>query len=169
MTGPRSERDYAAIARDAAAAIRPGMARRERMGALIDVLWRHLHPTGVSWIGFYTREPGADEMLLGPRRDKPACSPIGMHGACGRSCLDRTGLVVPDVASLGEGYIACDPRDLSEVVVPCLDADGGCWGVLDADSFERDAFTEHDARELARILDATGLTHRAADAPVVVA
>jgi putative methionine-R-sulfoxide reductase with GAF domain len=168
VTGPRAERDYAPIARAVAAAIKPGMVRRECMAAIVNVLWEHLHATGVSWIGFYTREPGADEMLLGPRRDKPACSPIGLHGACGRSCLERTSLVVTNVARLGEGYIACDPRDLSEVVVPCLDADGGCWGVLDADSFDEASFSERDARELAAILDASGLTDGAYRAPVAV-
>ena len=37
----------------------------------------------VSWVGFYFL--GEGEMTLGPRRDKPACSPIGLHGACGRA------------------------------------------------------------------------------------
>ena len=58
------------------------------MRAAADTFWEHLSPTGISWIGFYTIEPGADEMLLGPRRDKPACSPIGLHGALSSEACD---------------------------------------------------------------------------------
>ena len=36
-------------------------------------------------------------------------------------------LIVDDVATLGAGYVACDPRDLSEIVVPCFDDDGRAW------------------------------------------
>ena len=52
--------------------------RHERMQRVVDVLWDALHSAGISWVGFYECD-GGDEMILGPRRDKPACSPIGMH------------------------------------------------------------------------------------------
>ena len=81
-----------------------------------------------------------------------------MHGACGQSFTDRTSLVVTDVATLGGGYVACDPRDLSELVIPCLDEDGNAWGVLDADSFERGCFDERDAELIHRVLLDAGLT-----------
>jgi putative methionine-R-sulfoxide reductase with GAF domain len=138
------------------------------MRVFVDACWEHLSPRGVSWVGFYTREPGSEEMLLGPRRDKPACSPIGLHGACGRSCLQASTLVVTHVGRLGEGYIACDPRDLSELVVPCVDASGVCWGVLDADSFHESSFDQADAGALAGLLDEVGLSAGSARAPVVV-
>lgn len=143
-----------------------GGDRDARMRAAADLLWDVLSPVGVSWIGFYEiacdgnehgAEPGA-AMILGPHRDKPACSPIGLHGACGQSWSGGETLVVTDVARLGEGYVACDPRDLSEVVVPCLGEDGSCWGVLDADSFERGRFDEDDARRLAAFLVVSGLS-----------
>ena len=89
-------------------------------------LWEALHPAGVSWVGFYTHE-GGDELFLGPRRDKSACTPIGLHGACGQAFTSRKPLVVPDVIELGEAYIACDPRDRSEVVLPLFDESGACW------------------------------------------
>ncbi|MEL6498587.1 MAG: GAF domain-containing protein [Planctomycetota bacterium] len=163
MTG--TDRDYGRIRSVLGDAVRDGMTRRERMQTAADVFWQHLAPTGVSWIGFYTLEPGADEMLLGPRRDKPACSPIGLHGACGQSAATKTTLVVTHVKNLGEGYVACDPNDTSELVIPCIDADGTCWGVLDADSFDEGSFDESDARELASILNEIGLS---ADASVSV-
>ena len=108
--------------------------RSMRMHALVDILWRALAPTGVSWIGFYLRPAEGDHLVLGPRRDKPACSPIGMNGACGRSWTAKKSLVVTDVSHLGSGYIACDPKDRSEVVVPLIETTGHCWGVLDADA-----------------------------------
>ncbi|MEL7483065.1 MAG: hypothetical protein AAFN41_01805 [Planctomycetota bacterium] len=153
-----ADRDYGRIRSVLGDLVRDGMTRDKRMALAADVFWEHLAPTGVSWIGFYTLEPGADEMLLGPRRDKPACSPIGLHGACGQSATSKTTLVVTHVKNLGAGYVACDPKDTSELVIPCLDADGTCWGVLDADSFDEGSFNENDARELASILRDIGLS-----------
>lgn len=123
----------------------------------VDRLWDGLRDTGVSWVGFYLHESG-DELILGPRRDKPACSPIGMHGACGQCFRSREPLVVRDVKDLGENYVACDPRDQSEVVIPLLNADGSCWGVLDLDSFDVGSFDETDAAGLTRVLRTVGLT-----------
>lgn len=134
----------------------------------VDVFWDVLSPTGVSWIGFYTLEAGASEMLLGPRRNKPACSPIGLHGACGQSAMDRATLVVTHVKNLGEGYVACDPKDTSELVIPCIDDQGSCWGVLDADSFDEGSFDEHDAAALTGILHELGLTAAPESIPVRV-
>jgi len=131
--------------------------RRQRMQSVVDALWGALKDAGVSWVGFYLHE-GGDELVLGPLRDKPACSPIGMHGACGRAFLERRALVVRDVAVLGEGYIACDPRDRSEVVIPLFDTDGRCWGVLDVDSYDVGAFDVEDVRGLLEVLRAAELT-----------
>jgi putative methionine-R-sulfoxide reductase with GAF domain len=152
--------------------------REARMRAFVDACWPVLSPHGVSWIGFYVgpgesledgRRAGAGEMLLGPRRDKPACSPIGLHGVCGRGWRERRSIVVRDVRVLGPDYVACDPRDQSEVVVPLLGADGACCGVLDVDSFDVGAFTPRDARELARLLVGCGLLDAAAAARMEVA
>ena len=131
--------------------------RVQRMRTAVDALWSALTGTGVSWVGFYVHE-GGDELVLGPMRDKPACSPIGLHGACGQAFRTRRPLVVRDVKELGENYIACDPRDRSEVVVPLLESDGTCWGVLDLDSHDVGSFDDQDAAGLQRVLRATGLT-----------
>lgn len=133
--------------------------RAARMAGFVDSAWDALADEDVSWLGIYLPDPeNAEQMLLGPRRDKPACSPIGMHGACGQSFLKHITLVVRDVSALGEGYIACDPKDLAELVIPMLDAHGSCWGVLDLDSFSRGAFTTRDADALHECLAAAGLT-----------
>ncbi len=131
--------------------------RTARMENAIRALWHGLGETGVSWVGFYLCE-GTDEMILGPREPKPACSPIGMHGACGKVFRQRSPLLVHDVRELGENYVACDPRDQSEVVIPCLDADGSCWGVLDLDSFDIGSFGLDDVAGLTQVLVAAGLT-----------
>jgi putative methionine-R-sulfoxide reductase with GAF domain len=142
----------------------PGASRAERMKAVVDLLWDAFGldsgsgPARMSWVGFYEKTAGADEMILLERRDKPACSPIGLHGCCGRSFTARASIVVRDVASLGAGYIACDPKDKSEVVLPCFDASGGAWGVLDIDSYDIGAFDDNDALELERLLVAAGLS-----------
>lgn len=152
-------RDYTPVL--AAAGRCAGQPRPQAMQAVVDALWQAFASRGLSWIGFYLLDPAAapgQELLLGPRRDKPACSPIGLHGACGRCLLSRRPLIVTDVARLGAGYIACDPRDRSEAVVPCLNDDGSAWGVLDADSFDVGAFDAGDAECMVRVLRAAGLT-----------
>jgi len=153
MSATCNDRDYEALAR----LVSPSGDRSARMQAVVDLLWQHLHGAGVSWLGFYLYTDG-DELVLGPRRDKPACSPIGLHGACGQAFRSRRPLVVRDVAELGPNYIACDPRDRSEVVLPLLDADGTCWGVFDVDSHELAAFSASDVDGLTRVLRAAGLT-----------
>ena len=146
-------RDYEAIA----GGIENDGDHAARMQRVVDALWEALHDTGVSWVGFYLHE-GKDELVLGPRRDKPACSPIGLHGACGRTFTIGEPLVVRDVRDLGENYVACDPRDQSEVVVPCLREDGTCWGVLDLDSFDIGSFDRVDVDGLLALLRLGGLT-----------
>ena len=148
------KRDYEEVVRAVT-----GLAgdRPTRMRATVDTLWSTLKDTGVSWVGFYLHE-GGDELVLGPRRDKPACSPIGLHGACGQVFTSRRPLVVRDVKDLGDNYIACDPRDRSEVVVPLLEADGACWGVLDLDSHDVGSFGEDDVAGLVAVLRAARLT-----------
>ena len=66
-----------------------------------------------------------------------------------------------NVAELGEGYIACDPLDRSEVVLPLFDESGACWGVLDLDSHEVGAFDNTDVEGLQKVLLAAGLTRGA--------
>ncbi|MBM4109819.1 MAG: hypothetical protein FJ254_00475 [Phycisphaerae bacterium] len=132
-----------------------------RCQAFVEALWPTLSCAGASWAGFYLDQPDAPadaRLVLGPREPKPACSPIGVHGACGRSLLSRSILVVRDVASLGAGYVACDPRDRSELVLPCLREDGSAWGVFDLDSHDVACFSESDGRVLWSALDMAGLT-----------
>ena len=139
----------------------PTGSRDQCMRAVVDALWASFHHHGYSWVGFYLDQPDEPDdrrLLLGTCRDKPACSPIGLHGVCGQALCSRRPRIVEEVNQLGENYIACDPRDRSEIVIPCLDDDGTCWGVLDVDSWEIGAFDESDERGLLTVLEAAGLT-----------
>ena len=152
-------RPWTAIEHDLRRAIASATDRASRMHAFIAAAWPNLAPTGVSWIGFYERDPSDPaQLLLAAREPKPACSPIGLHGACGQCLLSARPLVVRDVAELGQGYIACDPRDRSEVVLPCLEAPGRAWGVLDLDSHDLASFSASDAHHLGALLAVAGLS-----------
>ena len=151
------QRPYGLIA----ARLAPQGTRQDRMRAVTDALWEALRERGVSWVGFYVERPGAaleERLELGPCRNKPACSPIGLHGVCGQALTAGRVQIVRDVASLGGSYIACDPADRSEIVIPLADDDGRCWGVLDLDSHEAGAFDDADRRGLALVLRAAGFT-----------
>jgi putative methionine-R-sulfoxide reductase with GAF domain len=164
-------REYEPLLRD----LRPGLSRAEAMAQVCDLIWNafgersgaHTPERPVfSWVGFYEKAAG-DEMLLVARRDKPACSPIGLFGACGQCWASRQTLIIDDVATMGAGYIACDPRDQAELVIPLLNADGTCWGVLDADSHQKAAFNEHDAEQVSRMLERAGLTASLSAIPII--
>ena len=133
-----------------------------RLEAFVEHAWRHLESTGVSWLGFYRLDPDDPEaMVLGPRRDRPACSPIGLHGVCGQALLGGETRIGDDVLDLGAEYVACDPRDQSEIVIPLRLGSGGphpADTVLDLDSFEIGAFSDADDHWLRRCLDSAGLS-----------
>lgn len=154
-----------------AAAIAGAGSPDDRMKAFVELWWGSARCEGgeaMSWAGFYLDQPGepdATRLVLGHRLPKPACSPIGMHGACGQALQAARSLVVIDVADLGAGYVACDPRDRSELVVPCLRPDGSAWAVFDVDSHAVGAFSRADAELCERCLQAAGLSAPPRQAP----
>jgi len=162
MPGAPRDRDYEAVARRVRAAVSAGSGREARMRAIADAVWEELHELGVSWVGFYVVDesaPESERLVLGPRRDAPACSPIGLHGVCGAGYRTGEIQIVRDTNDLGPNYVACDPRDRSEIVLPLFERRDGerrCWGVLDLDSWDVGAFDERDARGLAAVLAAAG-------------
>ncbi|MFZ4573433.1 MAG: GAF domain-containing protein [Phycisphaerales bacterium] len=137
--------------------VRAESARVNLMERAIAMLWDEFKGQSLSWIGFYQKVESADEMVLVCREPKPACSPIGLHGMCGRGWAERRSIVIQNVRTLGENYIACDPKDQSEVVVPVMNEDGTCWGVLDADSYDIAGFDEGDAAGMLALLEAMGI------------
>jgi len=172
-----SFRDYSPLL---SLASREGSAlpRARAMQLACDLIWdafglgstgllRNNQLTRISWIGFYEKMSATDEMVLLARRDKPACSPIGLHGMCDKAFLDRSPILINDVATLGANYIACDPKDMSEAVVPLISNDGSCWGVIDADSYEVGAFDDADIRGMQLLCESLGLSRARAAAPIV--
>jgi len=150
-------RDYDWVAETVREKINTEDDLERQMQVAVDVLWEQLHDKGVSWVGFYFKVPDVEEMVLGPMRDKAACSPIGMQGACGKSFLQKEPVVVQNVKDLGEHYIACDPRDQSEIVLPVYSQTGRIMGVLDLDSHEEGAFDYSDVEGLRKVLKCAGL------------
>lgn len=159
----------------------------DAMQSVVAELWQarqqeELDPSadpGISWVGFYAspsigfessvggrsieQVAGTDEMILICREPKPACSPIGLHGKCGHAHLTNRAVIVSDVHKLSggvenEGYVACDPNDRSELVVPCVNTLGLVYAVLDLDSYQPDAFTSVDVERLQEMLVGAGLT-----------
>ncbi len=159
-------RDYSPLLAAAAYPRQAPDPKAEAMRRFLDMTWSAFGDEApdagrkkISWIGFYERDPAdANQMVLIDRRPKPACSPIGLHGLCGRGMLDASTYIVDDVRTLGDNYVACDPRDQSELVVPLVDAKGVCFGVLDADSFAIGGFDENDAAGMQALLGRFGLT-----------
>ncbi|MFO0856023.1 MAG: hypothetical protein U0640_01555 [Phycisphaerales bacterium] len=169
------ERNYSAALDDLKARFPRVMSLDARLRAVVDVYWAHfgfdrpatVGKRGVSWCGFYRREvtdEAGQEMTLICREPKPACSPIGLGGMCGRGWIDEVAYVVRDVRVLGENYIACDPRDQSELVVAVWDVwgdSGPCWGVFDVDSYDVGSFDLSDAEGAIAMLEVAGLCDRA--------
>lgn len=122
------------------------------MQHVVDALWDVFGGEAYSWCGFYLPSPDGTQLELGPSRDKPACSPIGTHGVCGKALRAAATQIVTDVRALGDAHIECDPKNLSEIAVPVFGPDGKPFAVLDVDSYELGAFDPVDQRWLERIL-----------------
>lgn len=100
------------------------------------------------WVGFYFRNGGKEELILGPYVGAPTdhtIIPFG-KGICGQVAVSNQNFVVPDVAAQ-DNYIACSFTVKSEIVVP-LFVNGQNIGQIDIDSHVLNPFTEADERFL---------------------
>lgn len=158
-------RSWQPVATAVAATAQPEMDRLRRMQLVVDAIWDRFggNRGGVSWVGFYLPNASGTALVLGPRRDTPACSPIGLHGVCGRVLARDEAVIVEDVRDLGDGYIACDPRDRSELVVTLMEMPGQGPAVLDLDSHDVGAFSAADVSGLHEVLLAAGLADKGRD------
>jgi L-methionine (R)-S-oxide reductase len=108
-------------------------------------------------------------LLLGPFCGKPACQYIRVPsvvspsedqdttgtGVCADAFAFRRTVLVEDVEKY-PGHIACDGDTKSEIVVPLLNAQGECVGVLDLDCLAIAAFSEADKKGLEAIAALVG-------------
>ena len=110
------------------------------------------HGFGQLWTGFYrVAEPGK-LLRVGPYQGSLGCLEIAFgRGVCGTAAADRRTVIVPDVAAF-PGYITCDARSRSEIVVPVFDAADSLIAVFDVDSEHLGAFDAADRVELERLM-----------------
>jgi len=102
------------------------------------------------WTGFYRLVEG--QLLLGPYQGPLACQNLPKdQGVCWAAVNRKETIVVPNVHEF-PGHTACDARSNSEVVVPCRNAQGEIFAVLDVDSDKLNAFDQIDAEELEKIV-----------------
>lgn len=102
------------------------------------------------WTGFYLLHN--NRLLVGPYQGPVACQELEPNkGVCWAGINRKETIVVPDVHAF-PGYIACDSRSKSEIVVPVKDSAGRIVGVLDIDSKDLSSFDEADAQELEKIV-----------------
>jgi GAF domain-containing protein len=104
------------------------------------------------WVGFYlVKGDQPKELVLGPFQGPVACTRIGYgKGVCGAAWQTGLTQIVPDV-NLFPGHIACSSASLSEIVVPCFNANE-VIAVLDVDSEKLDQFDAVDAQFLAQLI-----------------
>ncbi|SCW03913.1 LAFE_0H01794g1_1 [Lachancea fermentati] len=109
-------------------------------------------PLDINWAGFYVRDKkDKEQLILGPFQGKVACQTIkNGKGVCGMAASTGTSQVVPDVNKF-PGHIACDGETKSEIVVPLVDGNGNCLGVIDIDCLEYEGFTNLDREYLERL------------------
>lgn len=150
-------RDYSMISLKVSSSEIASLPIEARLALVTDILWEGLKDQGLAWVGFYKISDNKKEMLLICRQPKPACSPIGLHGVCGKAWKEQKAQVVADVHALGNGHIVCDPSNLSEVVVPIIEKNGECLYVLDLDSRELDSFGTEDVAGLEMVIRSAGL------------
>lgn len=106
---------------------------------------------GWFWVGFYLVEGSGRELVLAPFQGPLACTRIGYgKGVCGQAWQRGETIVVDDVDRF-PGHIACSSQSQSEIVVPLLDSDGRCFGVLDIDHDQKAQFDDTDAEHLNRL------------------
>ena len=101
------------------------------------------------WVGFYLFQE--NELILGPFQGPVACTRIAPNkGVCGHAFSRKETTNVPNVHNF-EGHIACSALSNSELVIPMIKNDI-CYGVLDIDSQDFNAFDTLDCHHLERIV-----------------
>ena len=104
-----------------------------------------------SWTGFYLYDKG--ELIVGPFQGPVACLRLKKDtGVCWHAFNRGESVVVGNVHDF-PGHIACDASTCSEVVVPCRNAAGEIYAVLDIDSHDYNAFNQDDATELEKLVE----------------
>ena len=105
------------------------------------------------WVGVYLVNSEENVLWLHNYVGRPTPHskiPIG-EGVCGTAIAEGKDSNVPDVSEV-DGYIVCDPRVKSEMVV-LIRGDDEIFGLIDIDSRTVDAFTEEDGTAVQVVTD----------------
>lgn len=106
------------------------------------------HAFGHLWTGFYRVVTPGHLLRVGPYQGTLGCLEIEFgRGVCGAAAAERRTIVVRDVREWPD-HITCDPRSLSEIVVPVFNARHELIAVLDVDSAVPGMFDDDDRRGL---------------------
>lgn len=109
------------------------------------------HEMNWFWVGFYLVKK--EELVLGPFQGTLACTRIQKgKGVCGTAWKELKTQVVPNV-DLFEGHIACSSATKSEIVIPIINSNGECLGVIDVDSEYLNTFDVKDQEGLEPIVN----------------
>ncbi|WP_282136525.1 GAF domain-containing protein [Seonamhaeicola maritimus] len=123
-----------------------GKSTDVRLKEICKLLDKHINY--YNWVGFYFRNGGKEELILGPYIGEPTdhtVIPFG-KGICGQVAVSNENFVVPDV-SAQDNYIACSITVKAEIVIPIF-VNGENIGQIDIDSNTPDPFSEADERFL---------------------
>ena len=105
------------------------------------------------WTGFY-RVVSPELLKIGPYQGQHGCLTIPFSkGVCGTAASTGKTQLVRNVESYAN-HIACSSSTKSELVVPVWNRENELIGVFDIDSDREDAFSNYDAEEVGKILDA---------------
>jgi L-methionine (R)-S-oxide reductase len=120
-----------------------------KMATIACELYRSVN--GFDWVGFY-RVVDAETLKIGPYQGAHGCLVIPFdRGVCGAAARLRQTQIVDDITAF-DGHIACSGSTRSELVIPCFDADGALFAVLDIDSDQPVFFDADDAKALEGML-----------------
>lgn len=122
--------------------VRDDVASMATVSALVHNAFGHL------WTGFYRVVAPGRLLRVGPYQGTLGCLEIEFgRGVCGMAAAEQRTIVVRDVREWPD-HITCDPRSLSEIVVPVFNAQHELIAVLDVDSTVPGMFDEDDRRGL---------------------
>ena len=102
------------------------------------------------WVGFYLLKN--DRLIVGPYQGSLACQELEKDkGVCWTAIRRKETIIVPDVNKF-PGYIACNQKTKSEIVIPVKNSNNKIIGAFDIDSKLYNNFDETDAVELGKIV-----------------
>lgn len=149
MDKDRKRSRYQRIHEQLAGLLEKSSDPQARMATIVAVLYHKFDY--FFWCGFY-RLVEVD-LVVGPYQGPLACQVLARErGVCWAAVRRGETVIVPDVRAF-PGHIACDPRSLSEIVVPVRDGNGAIVAVLDADSDKPGLFDAADAEGLEKIVE----------------